>query len=219
MSAAPLPISLRQALGTAVARQDANLHFRLAQPRRGAGDAQRAGQCQLASAAQRESVDAGNHRLAAVLDQAEYALTAGSQPARPPQPETEASSLISAPATKAFLSCPGQQHGAHLNILLDFEKDLFQLLHTALVERIQHAWPVEGHDGQWQAVVRSGYFRIPWSMHSKKCCVNHTCCRARLAVGAGGKVREMIKGITIVRPAGTPEAYAHLASFFLCAGL
>src|SRR3984885_16165516 len=30
--------------------------------------------------------------------------------------------------------------------------------------------------------------------------------------------REMIKGITIVRPAGTPEAYARLASFFSALG-
>ena len=35
---------------------------------------------------------------------------------------------------------------------------------------------------------------------------------------ASGKVREMIKGITIVRPAGTPEAYAQLASFFSALG-
>jgi hypothetical protein len=34
----------------------------------------------------------------------------------------------------------------------------------------------------------------------------------------GGTVREMIKGITIVRPAGTPEAYAKLASFFSALG-
>src|SRR5271154_5033191 len=34
----------------------------------------------------------------------------------------------------------------------------------------------------------------------------------------GDTVREMIKGITIVRPAGTPEAYAKLASFFSALG-
>ena len=34
----------------------------------------------------------------------------------------------------------------------------------------------------------------------------------------GGKVREMIKGITIVRSAGSPEAYAKLASFFSALG-
>src|SRR6202167_4744126 len=34
----------------------------------------------------------------------------------------------------------------------------------------------------------------------------------------GVTVREMIKGITIVRPAGTPEAYARLASFFSALG-
>ena len=34
----------------------------------------------------------------------------------------------------------------------------------------------------------------------------------------GGTVREMIKGITLVRPAGTPEAYARLASFFSALG-
>src|SRR3984957_168592 len=34
----------------------------------------------------------------------------------------------------------------------------------------------------------------------------------------GGKVREMVKGITIIRPAGTPEAYAKLASFFSALG-
>src|SRR5271170_2932884 len=34
----------------------------------------------------------------------------------------------------------------------------------------------------------------------------------------GVTVREMVKGITIVRPAGTPEAYAKLASFFSALG-
>src|SRR3984957_1785993 len=34
----------------------------------------------------------------------------------------------------------------------------------------------------------------------------------------GGKVREMVKGITIIRPAGTPEVYAKLASFFSALG-
>jgi 6,7-dimethyl-8-ribityllumazine synthase len=34
----------------------------------------------------------------------------------------------------------------------------------------------------------------------------------------GDTLREMIKGITIVRPAGTPEAYAKLASFFSALG-
>src|ERR1700683_3039301 len=33
-----------------------------------------------------------------------------------------------------------------------------------------------------------------------------------------GTVREMVKGITIVRPAGSPEAYAKLASFFSALG-
>ena len=34
----------------------------------------------------------------------------------------------------------------------------------------------------------------------------------------GGTLREMIKGITIVRPAGSPEAYTRLASFFSALG-
>src|SRR5580658_6018585 len=39
-----------------------------------------------------------------------------------------------------------------------------------------------------------------------------------LRFNPGGTFREMIKGITIVRPAGSPEAYAKLASFFSALG-
>src|ERR1700733_3922173 len=55
--------------------------------------------------------------------------------------------------------------------------------------------------------------RLHW-----RSCESNKGCQTRPNPGVTVR-REMIKGITIVRPAGTPEAYARLASFFSALGL
>ena len=64
----------RQPLRAAVAGNESELHFGLAELCVLAGQAHGAGHGDLASAAQREAVDAGDHRLAQVLDQIERGL-------------------------------------------------------------------------------------------------------------------------------------------------
>ena len=66
----------RQALRSAVAGNEAELHFGLAELGVSTGEAHGAGHGDLASAAERESVDAGDHRLAQILDQVEHRLAA-----------------------------------------------------------------------------------------------------------------------------------------------
>ena len=66
----------RQTLRAAVAGNNPQLHFGLAELGGFAGQAEGAGHSDLASAAERESIDAGDHRLAQVLDQVEHALPA-----------------------------------------------------------------------------------------------------------------------------------------------
>ena len=66
----------RQTLRPAVSGNDSQLHLRLPQLRVFAREAHGARHRNLASAAQRESVEAGNHRLAQIFNQVEHVLPA-----------------------------------------------------------------------------------------------------------------------------------------------
>ena len=68
----------------------------------------------------------------------------------PSSAESVASSRMSAPATKAFSPAPGKQNCADGSVLPNVEKDLFQLRHAAMIERIQHLGPVEGDHRNWR---------------------------------------------------------------------
>ena len=63
----------RQTLRAAVARNNSQLHLGLTELRVFAGQTHGASHRDFASAAEREAVDAGDHRLAQVLDQVEHA--------------------------------------------------------------------------------------------------------------------------------------------------
>src|SRR2546430_1438908 len=76
LARAALADGARQALGAAVPRSDAELHFRLAELGGVAGDADVARHGQFAAAAQGEAVDGGNHRFAARLEAPQHALAA-----------------------------------------------------------------------------------------------------------------------------------------------
>ncbi len=71
-----MPTSRGQALRAAVARDNPQLHFRLTELGVLARQAHGASHRDLASAAQRKSIDAGNHRLAQILDQIQHRLPA-----------------------------------------------------------------------------------------------------------------------------------------------
>src|SRR5207249_7432226 len=71
-----LPDETRQALRAPISRRDPQLHLRLSELRILAGDPDMTRHRQLAAAAERESVDRGDHRLAAGLEAPEDRLPA-----------------------------------------------------------------------------------------------------------------------------------------------
>src|SRR5206468_4674942 len=72
----PFPYQPRQPLRAAVAGRDSQLHLRLPELRVFTGDADVARHRELTATAQGESVDGGDHRLAARLESSEHALPA-----------------------------------------------------------------------------------------------------------------------------------------------
>ena len=210
-----------EALGSPIAGDNTDLDLGLPQTRVGAGDPQRAGQRQFTAPAQGEAVDAGDHRLAAVLDQAKDSLPAGSDLF--PFECRERSQLRDVCAgNKGLLSRSRNQNGADLGVLPDVEENLFQLGHAQVIERIEHLGAVKGDDRNRgpQFVAYVFHFHglpIPGrNLDSKR--QKEMGGKAFVPRCPGGTLREMIKGITIVRPAGSPEAYTKLASFFSALG-
>src|SRR5437773_9520140 len=95
----------RQTLRAAVAGNNPQLHFGLAELGGFAGQAEGAGHSDLASAAEGEPVDTGDHRLAQVLNQVKHALPAV-RVLFARDPSCWASSPMSAPAMNAFSPAP-----------------------------------------------------------------------------------------------------------------
>jgi len=59
-----------------------------------------------------------------------------------PEAKGDASSPMSAPATKAFSPAPVSRTAAYFGILLKVEEDLLQLRHALTVERVENLGPV-----------------------------------------------------------------------------
>ena len=149
-----------QALRSAIAGNDAELDFRLTEFGILTGQAHGARQRDLAAAAQRESVDAGDHGLAAVLDQVQHRLAAvrvflGGHGIVPGQ-------LADVSARdERLVAGAGEEDGAHGRLALDLVKGAAQLFHGGHVEGVQHLGAVHRdlHDGALFFVTRKVFFR------------------------------------------------------------
>src|SRR6266699_2820013 len=133
----------RQALRAAVAGNNPQLHFGLAELGGFAGQAQGAGHSNLTSAAERESIDAGDHRLAQVLDQVEHALPAVRVLlARDRVVLRQLANVRS--SNKCLLARPGQDDYADIGmgITLNGMKRRPQLFHGRHIQCIEHLRPV-----------------------------------------------------------------------------
>ena len=108
----------RQSLRSAIARNHAELYFRLSELRIVRRNPHRARHRHFASSAERESIDACDYRLAEVLDEIKHSLSAMRVLLRLHRRQLACSSLISAPAMNAFSPAPVSKHHADAGIVL-----------------------------------------------------------------------------------------------------
>ena len=132
----------REPLRTAVTRDNAELHFRLAELRAAAGQSNGACLRQFSAASECESIDGRDRGLAQCFEIMEHALS-------------EERGLASAhrrllrqfvdvrAGHKRFFARPGEDERAHAGIRAGFAQDHIQLLHGAPVQRIQKLRAIE----------------------------------------------------------------------------
>src|SRR3990172_4220146 len=134
----------RQTLRAAIARRYADLDFRLADAGVGAGDAQGAGQRQLASASQRKGMDGGDGRLAHLPGARDHRLTPpGTSLCLRRRVGIELADVGS--GNKSFFSRTRDDHHAHVRVLLQFLPAAVHFIHGLSVERIQHLRAIDRH--------------------------------------------------------------------------
>src|SRR5207245_1488087 len=118
----------RQARRAAVTRDDAEPHFRLAELRRLAGQANRTGQRQLAASAEREAVDRGQGRFSERLELVQDALAKDGKLLAVHC--VALGELVDVrTGDKGLLSRAGQDQHAHFGILARLRQQVAQLLH------------------------------------------------------------------------------------------
>ena len=150
--ALPRPDQTRQALGAAVAGDDAELDLGLAEAGVVRGDAQRAGHGQFAAAAQRKSLDACDHRLAQRLNAPEDGLAAqGEGPAF--FGGSAASSRMSAPAAKARPPAPVRSTTRMAASAAQIFEGGLQFSEGGGVQRIEGFGPIERNHRQRRALL------------------------------------------------------------------
>src|ERR1051326_2842951 len=136
----------RKALRAAIAGNNAELDLRLAELGIFAGQAHGAGHGNFTSAAEGKAIDAGDYRLAEVLNQVERGLALvrvclGFY-------RIVLRELVDVGAgDERLLARTGENDDTNLLILFQFAKHLPQLLHGGHVEGVQHLGPVNSNVG------------------------------------------------------------------------
>jgi hypothetical protein len=133
-------------LRAAAAGNDAELDFRLAEPRVLRRDPHRASHRRLAAAAEGKAMDRRDHRLAEILDKIEDLLS-----------ETAGTVCFEARSTrklvdirtrdKGFVAGPRQDDAAHCGVIARIFECDSQIRPGRLVQRVEHLGPIDGHIG------------------------------------------------------------------------
>ena len=100
----------------------------------------------LATAAQRESVDAGDHRLAQILDSVDDGLPLMRVFLGRNRRVLRQLADVGA-RDEGLLARAGEDDDAHLGIVLGSGERLLDLLHGGHIQRIEHLGPVDGDVG------------------------------------------------------------------------
>src|SRR5439155_1474738 len=118
---------------------------------------------QLASAAQRVAVDAGDHRFAQVLDEVEHRLTLVGVSLGLNRIVLVQLANVRA-GDKSFFARAGEQRHANFRIVFDGSKRLAQLSHHCHVECVKFFWAVDDDGGDLVVLVELEVLKV----HSKK---------------------------------------------------
>ena len=133
----------RETLGAAVTRDQAELHFRLTHFGVVTGDAEGAGEGELAAAAESKSIDAGNDGFAAGFNGAKDSLTAQGEIAT--FDTVDLGELLNVgTGGKSFFARTGEDSDANGIVGLDGVDGGLQLAQSGGVERVQNFGTVEG---------------------------------------------------------------------------
>ena len=136
----------RQPLRPAVAGDEAELDLGLAELGVLAGQAHGAGQRQLAASAEREAVDAGDDRLAQVLDGIDDGLPAvGVLLGRDRRLLRQLADVGA--GDESLLARSGEDDHAHLGVVFGGGEGLAQLVHGGHAQGVEHLGPVDGDIG------------------------------------------------------------------------
>src|SRR5579863_10118902 len=134
----------RQPLRPAIAWDNPQLHLRLPQLGILTGQPNRASHRHLASATQRKSIDAGNHRLAQILDQIQDVLPAMRILLARDRIMLGQLANVSS-GDKRLFARAGHNDNANRRIILNVMKRRPQLLHGSHVECVQNLGAVDGY--------------------------------------------------------------------------
>src|SRR6266516_223006 len=134
----------RQPLCSAGAGQDSKYHFGLSEFRRLRGDPNGASHSRFTTAAEREPVDGGDHRLAQVLNQAKHGLSiAAGFLALDRRQVSEFADVCS--RDECLVASPGENNAAHLVIIAGFFERCSQVLPRFPAQRIEDLGAIERH--------------------------------------------------------------------------
>ena len=150
----PLPHQARQPLRAAVAGNESELHLGLAELGVVAGQSHGAGHGEFAAAAERESVDAGDDRLAQVLDGVDDGLSLMRVGLGRDRRVLRQLADVGA-GDEGLLARAGEDDDANVGIVLGRGEGLLDLLHGGHVQRVEHLGPVDGDVGD--VVLRFGF--------------------------------------------------------------
>ena len=197
----------RQPLRRSVAGQDAELDLGLAEAGGIGGDAQRAGEGELAAAAECEAVDAGYDRLAAGLHPRHDGLAAESESfAGLNGGEGELVDVGS--GGEGLFACSGEQDDANAGVGVQDREDGFEIVEDLGVERVQDCGTIErdGRDGTVGAEEKGFVGRENDVRHAQAPgCYDDT-------------IGDMVKGITVVESVADGDEFARLGELLAALG-
>ncbi len=219
----------REALGSAVSGDEAELDLRLAEARGFAGKAHVAGERELATAAKREAVDKRDDGFAAGLDLAKDGLSP--ERLRLARGGVGGGELVDVGAGgKGLFARPGEQDDAHAGVFGKSLEGVLKLIEDLRVEGVQDLGAIECDecdvvfDVAEQGLVGHG---VSWPMCGDVGQTAGGCCRELPEQGAAGEpeaaapddtIRPMIKGMTLVSEVSSGDLFAELSSLLSALG-
>src|SRR5215469_254187 len=142
----------RQPLRAAAAGKQSQLDLRLTELRMLDRDADGAGHCRLAAAAQCKAVDCRDHRLSEILDEIEHLLPVAAGPLGVDRTRMRELADVGA-GNECLVARAGENDAAHGSVIPCILERSSQILPRRRVQGVEHLGPVNGHIGDRVALL------------------------------------------------------------------